>query len=686
MDPYRPPPYGYAGGPPPPQHYGLGSYGRGHSGMPMGRGIGPPGGPGPHGYGPPPPQGQFGRPDGFPGRGRGGFHGRGPMNWQGPNMMEPPMNPPPGVTSLFVGGISPGISDIWMEQLLRICGNVFRWKRVLDSEQKRENGQVIELPIPSAPKETKKLIIRADEKTRAALDKYEAENQKEKNESADDQAAMEGIEALLKDMFDAAANNTLDDNVEGPGAEEEEVAPDLEPEQREIVSREIALFREQTAKRDRELEERERETRRRQEENERAARERFEPRSIKPTVLASRESRSDNSRSSRVYYGVTYAYGWVLNNSRLIEEQEIEKRITEEKERDYKDRLQSFTIRENKRIEHINREEKLETERKERREHDRVKEERRLREWSDDKEEDAALEEYYEDRSRWRKRRQEIRQRERELDERDQQREERKKREAEEAAEREKQRELADKQNELKTSTRRRTRSSISTADAGMHPDRMRMLGIDDTNSDNVTGTAMSVITATTGTFANTMTLSLDSSTITTATTITTTTTSSVPIPTPLISSGVPVKLNLAAATTTNKRTMIGGSALGEGHAGDGDEHETDEVDARKRRRLAPPPPIPPVEDPEERKRLIEKLIGRIPVEPEGLWQWSIQWDYLTETVLYEKIQGFVAKKVEEVLGVPEDELALDEEAIRLVARLWRMLIYETEARAQGIA
>jgi hypothetical protein len=60
--------------------------------------------------------------------------------------------------------------------------------------------------------------------------------------------------------------------------------------------------------------------------------------------------------------------------------------------------LQSYINRENRRIEQAKRENKLLTERRERREHDRIKEERRLREWNDDKEEDAAIEEYYGDR------------------------------------------------------------------------------------------------------------------------------------------------------------------------------------------------------------------------------------------------------------------------------------------------
>jgi hypothetical protein len=154
----------------------------------------------------------------------------------------------------------------------------------------------------------------------------------------DDSAAMDGVQAILKDMFDAAANNTLDDSTKNVNNEEEEVAPDLDPEQRQIVSREIAFFRERTAKRDRELEEREKEAKRRQEESERAARERFEPQSLKQGALTTRDSRSgDSGRSGRLYYGVVYTYGWVLNNSRLIEEEDIEARIKAEKERDYQE-------------------------------------------------------------------------------------------------------------------------------------------------------------------------------------------------------------------------------------------------------------------------------------------------------------------------------------------------------------
>jgi hypothetical protein len=226
-------------------------------------------------------------------------------------------------------------------------------------------------------------------------------------------------------------------------------------------------------------------------------------------------------------------------------------------------------------------------------------------------------------RSRWRKRRQEIRQREKELDERDQQREERIKREAEEAAEREKQRELADKLGDSKGKRRLRAgMSKDSTTEIGqsnMHSDCMRTLGVEDT------GAAPSVITTTNNPFANTITsTNKGASSASDSTGLSSTST---PVPTPLIPSGIPVKLNLS---TTQKRTMLGASALGDGNAVDGDEH-ADEGDIRKRRRLAPPPPIPPVEDPEERKRLIEKLIKRIPVEPEGLWQWPVQWDYLTE-------------------------------------------------------
>ncbi|POG63814.1 hypothetical protein GLOIN_2v1682773, partial [Rhizophagus irregularis DAOM 181602=DAOM 197198] len=36
------------------------------------------------------------------------------------------------LTTLFIGGISPGVTDDWMEKILKTCGTLKSWKRVKD--------------------------------------------------------------------------------------------------------------------------------------------------------------------------------------------------------------------------------------------------------------------------------------------------------------------------------------------------------------------------------------------------------------------------------------------------------------------------------------------------------------------------------------------------------------------------
>ncbi|RKP05369.1 hypothetical protein THASP1DRAFT_32791 [Thamnocephalis sphaerospora] len=265
-------------------------------------------------------------------------------------------------------------------------------------------------------------------------------------------------------------------------------------------------------------------------------------------------------------------------------------------------------------------------------------------------------------RSRWRKQRQEIRQREQDMDDRARQREEQ--HALRNSAESAVQKSGAPATVAMTTTI---TASMPASAMEGIHPDRMHMLS-DSHQAAHEAGQRPTSTRAADATLA-----------------------------TPLYPSA-PIKMSFSATKRANTgpataEVMRTGVVLSD-EAG-----ETD--DARKRRRLAPPPPMPRVEDPEERKRLIEKLVTRIPLEPADLWRW--------ETALNDKLREFVAKKVEEILGVPEDELvtfvidhlhkrgtpkalaeelemALDEEAVRLVARLWRMLIYETEAYAQGLS
>ncbi|KAL9018240.1 MAG: hypothetical protein Q9185_004454 [Variospora sp. 1 TL-2023] len=111
----------------------------------------------------------------------------------------------------------------------------------------------------------------------------------------------------------------------------------------------------------------------------------------------------------------------------------------------------------------------------------------------------------------------------------------------------------------------------------------------------------------------------------------------------------------------------------------------------------------------EERAQAARQLAADIPSDKEGLWKWPVQWEFVEETVLTEQLRPFVEKKIMEYLGVQEqmlveaveghvrkrgtpqslvDELegALDEEAEALVKKLWRMIIFFSESEKRGLS
>ncbi|KAI4086422.1 MAG: hypothetical protein LQ344_007558 [Seirophora lacunosa] len=111
----------------------------------------------------------------------------------------------------------------------------------------------------------------------------------------------------------------------------------------------------------------------------------------------------------------------------------------------------------------------------------------------------------------------------------------------------------------------------------------------------------------------------------------------------------------------------------------------------------------------EERAQAARQLAADIPSDKEGLWKWPVQWEFVDETVLTEQLRPFVEKKIMEYLGVQEqmlveaveghvrkrgspqnlvDELegALDEEAEALVKKLWRMIIFFSESEKRGLS
>ncbi|KAI5279029.1 hypothetical protein KEM54_004393 [Ascosphaera aggregata] len=111
----------------------------------------------------------------------------------------------------------------------------------------------------------------------------------------------------------------------------------------------------------------------------------------------------------------------------------------------------------------------------------------------------------------------------------------------------------------------------------------------------------------------------------------------------------------------------------------------------------------------EERAQAARQLAAEIPSDKDGLWKWSVAWDYVDETILTQQLKPFVEKKIVEYLGVQEQMLvdvveehvrqhgspqdlvdalaeALDEEAEVLVKKLWRMIIFFSESEKRGLS
>lgn len=111
---------------------------------------------------------------------------------------------------------------------------------------------------------------------------------------------------------------------------------------------------------------------------------------------------------------------------------------------------------------------------------------------------------------------------------------------------------------------------------------------------------------------------------------------------------------------------------------------------------------------PEERKKLIKELIARIPTDREKLFSFTISWEYLDEPLMEQRVQPWINKKICEYIGEEEPSLVsficekitgkatpekilqdlsivLDEEADVFMVKLWRLIVYESEAKRLGL-
>ncbi|KAF7289472.1 hypothetical protein HMN09_01341200 [Mycena chlorophos] len=196
-----------------------------------------------------------------------------PSYGQGPSIsalayQQQTQNQPQKQTTLFVGSISGGITDSTLNALLTACGPIKSFKRLITPANKPQgfgfaefeepDGALralallnnVELPALEDGCANKKLLIKADEKTRAFLDAYASTRPVDPVAA---QSAKSSIDSVVADISKqaAAAGGEKEKYVIPPHLHDLQEA-DLPETQRGLVISEIAQFRERAAKRERE--------------------------------------------------------------------------------------------------------------------------------------------------------------------------------------------------------------------------------------------------------------------------------------------------------------------------------------------------------------------------------------------------------------------------------------------------
>ncbi|KAI5984796.1 hypothetical protein F5J12DRAFT_936523 [Pisolithus orientalis] len=331
-------------------------------------------------------------------------------------------------TTLFVGSISGGISDDVLNRLLGACGPMKAFKRLITPANKPQgfgfveyedpdsaircinllNG--VELPALEDGCASKKLLIKADEKTKLFMDAYSAQKMKTDADEAKVQEALQKITSLVEDINrssqDAANRGLIDKEryVIPPHLHDLQEA-DLPEGQRGLVISEIAQFRERAAKREREKVR--------------------EVRESIPHILSStattpsgpkmrewgkpqqqQASTSPGGKSQQPQGKGSQGPPTGSLSTGLRTDEELEKERREARRRDeelsFKDRERRYEPRERARIAALERTIARQNAIKEAEERDRVEMQARLDVWDDDESDEAVLRRQVRHSARWR--------------------------------------------------------------------------------------------------------------------------------------------------------------------------------------------------------------------------------------------------------------------------------------------
>lgn len=201
-----------------------------------------------------------------------------PASATGANSIQP-TRPTDASTTVFVGSITPGISDDMLRQLLSTCGTLVTLKRIspafgFASFDHPEavmraidllNGVELPTPANADPTKQKKLVVKADEKTKSHIEQYKVDrgdsrSDFENNLDSSGQAAINAfIETLKSPQALSLFRDSSSANATAVPAHLRDLPPeDLPEEHRKSVLGEIDKFRQASAAREEEKRRRER--------------------------------------------------------------------------------------------------------------------------------------------------------------------------------------------------------------------------------------------------------------------------------------------------------------------------------------------------------------------------------------------------------------------------------------------
>lgn len=566
--------------------------------------------------------------------------------------------------SLFIGSISGGITDNFLNDLLSACGKVRSFKRLITPANKPQgfgfaefedaDGALramallnnVELPALEDGCVNKKLLVKADEKTKVFLDAYQAQGMQTNADEEALQTAKVYVLKLINDInriSQEAANSGLLDKeryVIPPHLHDLQEA-DLPETQRGLVISEIAQFRERAAKRERE-----------------------KLRDVRAAVpnlstLASpsgpkvrewgkaqgtADAREPTALGSDPQQGFSKPVGFVRAGSRERDDErqvpgktektdeELEQDRKEARRRDeensFRDRERRYEPRERTRIQALERAIARERATREAEERDRTEMRARLDIWDDDESDEL----FYTDRVRWRT------QRSRRLT-------------AEEAAD-----------NEMRAYEAREAENLRRESEAFLarQMDELQALAEEQRKAGM------------------------------------------------LLDDGAPVRLNVSLAPAAPKADAGGGKEKAPAPAVFGVEEEEEEA-TRKRKVPLQLLDFSAANDSEKAKERLEHIKASVPKERETLFKSKVRWDAVTEQLIDRKLEPLVKKLMVKYLGELDDddvvmyviehlkdhkspaklveglEPVLDEEAVEFTISVWRQVIFESMAYGEGL-